>query len=42
MGLFTKDTQTMDDLFLHVVRDLYYAEKQILKAPFSTTRPSRR
>ena len=32
MGLFTKDIQTMDDLFLHVVQDIYYAEKQILKA----------
>jgi ferritin-like metal-binding protein YciE len=32
MGLFTKDIQTMDDLFLHVVQDVYYAEKQILKA----------
>ena len=31
MGLFTKDIQTMDDLFLHVVQDIYYAEKQILK-----------
>lgn len=32
MGLFTKDIKTMDDLFLHVLRDIYYAEEQILKA----------
>ena len=32
MGLFTKDIKTMDDLFLHVLQDIYYAEKQIPKA----------
>jgi ferritin-like metal-binding protein YciE len=32
MGLFSKDIKTMDELFLHVVQDIYYAEKQILKA----------
>jgi ferritin-like metal-binding protein YciE len=32
MGLFTKDIETMDDLFVHMLRDIYYAEKQILKA----------
>ena len=32
MGIFTKDIKTMDDLFLHVVQDVYYAEKQIVKA----------
>jgi ferritin-like metal-binding protein YciE len=32
MGLFTKDIKSMDDLFLHVLQDIYYAEKQILKA----------
>jgi ferritin-like metal-binding protein YciE len=32
MGLFTKDIKTMDDLFLHTLRDIYYAEKQITKA----------
>ena len=32
MGLFTKDIKTMDDLFVHTLRDIYYAEKQILKA----------
>ncbi len=32
MGLFSKDIKTMDDLFLHVVQDVYYAEHQILSA----------
>lgn len=32
MGLFTKDIKSMDDLFLHVLQDIYYAENQILKA----------
>ncbi|MBX3513964.1 MAG: ferritin-like domain-containing protein [Xanthobacteraceae bacterium] len=32
MGLFSKDIKTMDDLFLHVVKDIYYAEQQILKS----------
>src|SRR5689334_3220758 len=32
MGLFSKDINTMDELFLHVVQDIYYAEQQILKA----------
>ena len=32
MGLFSKDIHTMDDLFLHLMQDIYYAEKQILKA----------
>ncbi|MEA2934727.1 MAG: hypothetical protein QOD74_1373 [Variibacter sp.] len=32
MGLFTKDITTMDDLFLHTLQDIYYAEKQITKA----------
>jgi ferritin-like metal-binding protein YciE len=32
MGLFSKDIQTMDDLFVHTLRDIYYAEKQIEKA----------
>ncbi len=29
MGLFTKDIKTLDDLFVHTLRDIYYAEKQI-------------
>jgi ferritin-like metal-binding protein YciE len=32
MGLFSKDIKTMEDLFVHGLQDLYYAEKQILKA----------
>lgn len=32
MGLFTKDIKTIEDLFLHVLQDIYYAEEQILKA----------
>ena len=32
MGLFTKDIKTMDDLFVHQLQDIYYAEKQLLKA----------
>jgi ferritin-like metal-binding protein YciE len=32
MGLFTKDIQTMDDLFLHGLKDIYYAENQIIKS----------
>jgi len=32
MGLFSKDIQSMDDLFVHTLRDVYYAEKQIVKA----------
>jgi ferritin-like metal-binding protein YciE len=32
MGLFTKDIKTMDELFVHQLQDIYYAEKQILKA----------
>jgi ferritin-like metal-binding protein YciE len=32
MGLFSKDIKSMDDLFVHTLRDIYYAEKQIVKA----------
>src|SRR4051794_36010836 len=32
MGLFSKDIQTMDDLLLHGLKDIYYAENQIVKA----------
>lgn len=32
MGIFTKDIASMDDLFLHVIQDVYYAENQIVKA----------
>jgi ferritin-like metal-binding protein YciE len=32
MGLFTKDIRTLDDLFVHTLQDIYYAENQITKA----------
>jgi ferritin-like metal-binding protein YciE len=32
MGLFSKDIKTMDDLFVHTLRDMYYAENQIVRA----------
>jgi ferritin-like metal-binding protein YciE len=31
MGLFTKDIKSLDDLFVHTLRDIYYAENQIVK-----------
>jgi ferritin-like metal-binding protein YciE len=32
MGLFWKSIKSMDDLFAHTLQDIYYTEKQILKA----------
>ena len=32
MGLFTADIKTMDDLFVHQLKDIYYAEKRIVGA----------
>lgn len=32
MGFFSKDIQSFNDLFVHTLRDIYYAENQILKA----------
>ncbi|MGF7158715.1 ferritin-like metal-binding protein YciE [Rhodoligotrophos appendicifer] len=32
MGLFTKDIKTMDDLFVHQLKDIYYAEKRIVSS----------
>ncbi|MFZ5674439.1 MAG: ferritin-like domain-containing protein [Pseudomonadota bacterium] len=32
MGFFSKDITTLDDLFVHTLRDIYYAEKQIEEA----------
>jgi ferritin-like metal-binding protein YciE len=32
MGLFSRDIKTMNDLFVHTLRDIYYAETQITKA----------
>ncbi|WP_407168692.1 ferritin-like domain-containing protein [Bradyrhizobium sp. ORS 111] len=32
MGIFTKDIKSMDDLLIHGLQDIYYAEQQILKS----------
>ena len=32
MGLFTKNIKTMNDLFLHQLQDIYYAEQQLVRA----------
>jgi ferritin-like metal-binding protein YciE len=32
MGLFSKHIKTLDDLFAHGLKDIYYAEHQILRA----------
>ena len=32
MGWWTDDVKSMDDLFVHALRDICYAENQILKA----------
>jgi ferritin-like metal-binding protein YciE len=32
MGFFTRDIKTLDDLFVHTLRDIYYAENQIVKS----------
>lgn len=32
MGIFTKEIKSMDDLFIHQLEDLYYAERQIIKS----------
>src|SRR3569623_3369877 len=32
MGLFSKDIKTLNDLFVHQLQDIYYAEKQLVKA----------
>lgn len=32
MGLFSHDIQNFDDLFLHTLQDIYYAESEITKA----------
>jgi ferritin-like metal-binding protein YciE len=32
MGIFSKDIKTLDDLFVHQLKDIYYAEKQLVKA----------
>lgn len=32
MAIFSSDIKSLEDLYLHTLRDIYYAEKQILKA----------
>ena len=32
MGLLSKDIKSLDDLFVHTLQDIYYAEQQITKA----------
>ena len=32
MGFFSKDIRTMNELFVHTLRDIYYAEQKILQA----------
>jgi ferritin-like metal-binding protein YciE len=32
MGLFTKDIKDLNDLFIHQLQDIYYAEQQIVKS----------
>ncbi len=32
MGLFTKDIHSLNDLFVHQLKDIYYAENRIAKA----------
>lgn len=31
MGFFSKDIKTFNDLFVHMLRDIYYAEIRSLK-----------
>ncbi len=31
MGMFTRELKTLDDLFLHGLKDIYYAENKIVK-----------
>ena len=32
MGFFTKDIKSLNDLFMHGLQDIYYAENQIMKS----------
>jgi ferritin-like metal-binding protein YciE len=32
MGIFGREIHSMDDLFVHALRDIYYAENQMVKA----------
>ena len=46
MGFFSKDIKSLEDLFLHTLRNMYYAEKKVAKviparpSP-KTTKPNR-
>ena len=31
MGFFSKDIKSLEDLFLHTLRNMYYAEKKVAK-----------
>lgn len=31
MGIFTKDIKSMEDLLIHGLQDIYYAEREIIK-----------
>jgi ferritin-like metal-binding protein YciE len=33
MGIFSRDIKNMNDLFLHTLRDIYYAEKSSRRCP---------
>ena len=33
MSWFSKDVKSMDDLFVHTLRDIYYAENQNSEGP---------
>lgn len=32
MGIFSKNIKSFDDLFVHQLRDIYYAGKELVKA----------
>jgi ferritin-like metal-binding protein YciE len=32
MGFFSRDIETMDDLFVHTMQDIYYAEQKMVKS----------
>ena len=32
MGIFTKDIKSMEDLLIHGLQDIYYAEQQTIKS----------
>ncbi len=32
MGMFSPDIKTKDDLFMHTLEDIYYAERKVRKA----------